>query len=387
MSLKVLMLTPAMARGYGVAEAVAMQVRFLRQIGVDCVVGCRTLDTTYADVGPRRVSADAGAVSDLAAAVGAGVVVAHGDPYFAVLPELTGAFRTVAYEYGDPTPELFPAAAAASRRAAVVHKQAEVYPVVSAVAAISEFIAADIGWPAAHVIRLGVEHVPDLGPKPWLPPRPVGAPLRVGGLMRLGAGEARYKGSDEFLALATALSSEGLIFELMGRGGRDDAVPYERAGVRVHLDASDAQRTEYLRDLDVFVTTSLWEGTNLPLVEAQALGTPGLAPDTGAHPEFTPLVFGTLDEMAGQLRTYAAAPHLLADHGLLGYRYVRCGMSWWQTAEQLRELFEGAPEPPKHRPGVAQRQRTQLRLLRESIAANGVREVVRYHAGRLRDRF
>ncbi len=370
----IVMLAPKMTMGYGVAEAVAMQMRSLRDIGVKSVVGCVQYDDHYADVAPARVAADAGAVADFASDCGASVIIAHGSPYFEVLPQLTGRFRTIVYEYGDPTPELF-ADDAVQRRQGVEWKRRHLYPDVAAVAAISEFVRHDIRWPA-QVIPLGIEHIPDLGPKSaeTLPDRP----LRVGALMRLGAGEARYKGHAELLDLIRRVPETR--WEVAGRGTPDDARALIDAGVALHLNPDDDARTRFLRGIDVFVTTSLWEGTNLPLVEAQALGTPGLAFDTGAHPEFTPFVFDSIAAMALQLEVYRTDRALLAEHGDLSYRFVRDRLSWSRTAIELARLCGGAGPTPRPRSRVA-REAAGVRRFLVGLSRGGVRETLRYHRG------
>src|SRR5207249_176830 len=157
------------------------------------------------------------------------------------------------------------------------------------VAATSRFIVNDCGWTAAKIIYCGCNHVPDMGVK--TPSIDDGNRrtfrLRIGTLMRLGAAEARYKGSQEFIGLASRLKAAGVNaeFHVMGRGTQSDAMPFELKGIQVHTNASDASKIRYLRSLDIFVSLSKWEGFNLPLAEAQALGTLGLALAVGAHPE------------------------------------------------------------------------------------------------------
>lgn len=371
----IVMLAPKMTMGYGVAEAVAMQVRSLRDAGVESVVGCVQFDDHYADVAPARVAADAGAVADFASDCGASVVIAHGSPYFEVLPQLSERFRTIAYEYGDPTPELFAADAAIQRRRGVEWKRRHLYPKVAEVAAISEFVRHDIDWPAS-VIPLGVEHVPDLGLKS--DEQTPGRPLRVGALMRFGAGEARYKGHAELLDLIQRVPEAH--WEVAGRGTPDDARALIDAGVTLNLNFDDDARTRLLRGIDAFVTTSLWEGTNLPLVEAQALGTPGLAFDTGAHPEFTPFVFESVQAMAAQLETYQADRALLDQHGEMSYRFVRNRLSWSRSATELEQLCAGAGSPPPSRSRVS-RELARGRRLLVGLLRGGVRETIRYHRG------
>lgn len=377
------MLAPYMKMGYGVSEAIAALSRAMEPTGVMTTVGCLAHDNHFYDIDVRTVRPNPTAVLDLAARARASAIVAHGSPFFEVLPDLTGQIRTVAYEYGDPTPEMF-GGDASERRSIADAKRAGVYPHVDEVAAISEFIRHDIAWPTAQVIRLGVEHVPDLGTKPLIPPTDPTAPLRVGTLMRLGEGEAHYKGNDLLLKLHESIVGRGapIQFEVMGRGTPEDAAVFEARGLRVHLNSSDAQRTAFLRQIDVFVSPSLWEGTNLPLVEAAALGTPALAFDTGAHPEFTPLVYSNVDQLSAQLLAYERDRlGLLREHGDLCYRYIRRAMSWDTAALQLGALLRGTHSKPPHRRPIKVRVRTGAHRVRESVAENGIQSTSRQALG------
>jgi hypothetical protein len=383
------MLTPWMKMGYGVAETVAALCRSLAPMGVTTVVGCLGEDRTYADLDVRRARPDADSVWNLAAAVGATVVVAHGTPYFELLPELSGHLGTIAYEYGDPTPEMFDDEAG-SRRLIAEQKRVDVYTKVSAVAAISDFIRHDIEWPDAHVIPLGIEHIADLGPKPLVPPPSPGAPLRVGTLMRLGSGEARYKGNDLLPVLRDEVARLGdgshkVAFEVMGRGTDEDAAALRASGFTVHLNASDEQRTEFLRGIDVFVSPSQWEGCNLPLVEAQALGTPGLAFEVGAHPEFTPLVFSSVSLMAQQIVAYGESRDtLLRDHGRASYHYVRSTMSWELAAHRFLTLIRANdPGTTVSRRPWTSRARITARRARASLRRHGPAQSAKHLALRV----
>ena len=206
--------------GYGVPEAIASMARAMAPLGIETVVGCTDTDGSFTDLNIQLVNPHAPLVLDLAAREGATVVVANGSPFFEVLPKLTGKLRTIAYEYGDPTPEMFDDDAA-DRREIADSKRVEVYPHVDAVAAISEFVRHDIGWPDTRVIVLGVDHIEDLGPKPEPLADAEPKPLRVGTLMRLGVGEARYKGTDLLAPLRSAIAEAvggDVQFEVMGRG-------------------------------------------------------------------------------------------------------------------------------------------------------------------------
>jgi glycosyltransferase involved in cell wall biosynthesis len=372
--MRILMLTPHMKMGFGVAEAVANLATNLSAIGIQTTTGCLEHDKYFSGLDVRRVAPDPVSVLDAAARVGAKTIVAHGSPYFELLPALTDKVRTVAYEYGDPTPEMF-AYDAEERRRIADFKKVSVYPHVDVVAAISEFIRHDIGWPDAEVVRLGIEHVPDLGPKPLVPPRRHDGPLRIGTLMRLGSGEARYKGNSQLLRIKDEVIQicPHAQFEVMGRGTAGDALSFEAAGFQVSLNATAAERTEFLRSIDVFISPSQWEGTNLPLVEAAALGTPALAFDTGSHPEFTPLVFSRTEQIVQQIVAYDAdRSGLLRDHGAMCYQYVRRGMSWHESALEFGAIVSGRRRSVLHRP-LRARVGTRIGQFRSEVSANGWR--------------
>ena len=352
--MNVLMLTIRMQQGYGVSEVIGAIAPELESLGVGCHVGAMFTDDAFGDLDVRLVEPTPEAVASLAAKVGAEVVVAHGSPFLEVLPGLPEGLVTVAWEHGEPTPEFF-TDDAAERREIIERIRASVYPQVDHVVAISEFVRHDIGWPQASVIINGADHVPDLGTKLWVPPRPDAGRLRVGCLVRLGEGEAFYKGRELLGVLRAELDRLEVPadLEVMGRGTPQDASRLESEGFVVHLNATDEERTDFLRGIDVFVSPSKWEGCNLPLVEAAALGTPGLALDTGAHPEFTPLVYANLTLLALQVRAYAEDPALLRAHGDLCYRYVRSGMRWSFTAAALVDVIAGGQGRPLSRRAAA----------------------------------
>ena len=118
-----------------------------------------------------------------------------------------------------------------------------------------------------------------------------------------------------------------------------DKKSLEKLGIVVHLNASDEERLEYLNELDIFVSTSLWEGFNLPVVEAQASGTLGIAFDVGAHPETTPLITRSVDDMVSLIEHYCDHPDLLSKHSEMCERWVRGRFRWEKTAQASASLL------------------------------------------------
>ena len=394
----VLFLTERMSPGYGVPVVVAALARRLAAMGVASAIGCRADAAHWPGLDVRPVEETVEAVTALAESIGATLVVAHAEPFLSLLPALKPRFAVIAHEHGDPTPALFPAEDAARRTAAIAAKRTAVYPHVDAVVAISRFVAADIGWPDAHVIVNGCDHVADPGPKTMADHgAPTGRPLRVGALMRLGPAEARYKGGDIFLELVTAARAAGLAFvpEVMGRGTAADAVLLEAAGITVRRNASDADRDDWLREIDVLVAPSRWEGFNLPLVEAQARGTAAIAFDAGAHAEVAPMIVQSVAEAVALLQAYDGDRRLLTRHAEAGWRHARSAFRWDAAAAAFLALAArhglvpgGGAMIAVHPPGLAARLIARaghaLRQTRRSLERDGVRITLKRIGRRMR---
>jgi glycosyltransferase involved in cell wall biosynthesis len=333
---RALLLTSVMKRGYGVSVVAAELAARLEVNGWKLDVGALEVDEHFARDGVVEMADDITTIVTYCKSNEIDIIVAQTSPYFEKLPILDHWFRTMIYEHGDPTPGLFPREKFARERGRS-HKRKHVYPNVSRVVAISDFIRADIGWPSASVVLNGCDHVPDHGIKELSDfEQNASEPLRVGTLMRLGHGESFYKGIDEFASLAESHGGDGRIsFAIMGRGAESDRKRWNDLGVECHLNSSDAERATFLRDLDVFLSPSMWEGFNLPLVEAQASGTVGLAFDVGAHPETTPFVMSTLDDVEFLLDTWSVDRGALARASQRSYRFARTHFVWDRTAAQF----------------------------------------------------
>lgn len=338
----VLILTERMSMGYGVPLVVAEIARRLQAWGLPVVIGCRADPAPWPGLDVRPVLETEAAVTALAESIGAKVIIAHSSPFFELLPALAGKFKVFAHDHGDVTPALFDPAEAAKRQAVIDHKQTTVYPALHGVIAISDFIRRDIAWPDAIVIPNGCDHVPDPGPKSVADHgAPGGRPLKIGALMRLGSAEAHYKGGDRFIALVTAARATGLNItaEVIGRGSAADAAPFIAAGITVRRNVSDAERDAWLREIDVLIAPSRWEGFNLPLVEAQARGTAAIAYDAGAQPEVAPVIVSSRAEAVALLQAYDADRALLTAHAAAGWRYVRQRFRWTEAAAAVLALI------------------------------------------------
>ena len=330
-----------MKRGYGVSVVAREVADRIDAAGWKMSIGCLEVDEFYDadDVVELRPSSQM--IFEYCQENSIEIVVAQTSPYFEVLPALEMWIPTVVFEHGDPTPTMFEHDVF-EREQLKVHKLKRVYPKVDAVLTSSYFLRDELLWPKAKVIALGCDHVTDYGQPSTQRTASDHAPLRVGTLMRLGSGEALYKGLDEYLAIVSHfIDRPGFDFSIMGRGEESDRLWWEERGVHCHLNATDEERSTFLSKLDVFISPSKWEGFNLPLVEAHASGTVGLAFDVGAHPETTPYVLANIADANFLLEEWQRDSALLQLASERCYAYARKKFPWEATAIELGAYLDG----------------------------------------------
>jgi glycosyltransferase involved in cell wall biosynthesis len=334
MTRRVLLLSSVMLHGYGVSIVADEWAKELTTFGWNTVIGCLHQDENYLRNNIIKVGTDPIEILDLCQKLKIDLVVAQTTPYFELLPSISAYYPTIVFEHGDPSPFFFQHDAV-EREQIRQNKIKNVYPHVSRVLASSYFLRHDIEWLTSSVVPLGCDHVADFGFKE-LPVESGTRPLKIGTLMRLGEGEALYKGVDLYAQLADFFKEDPSIeFQIMGRGEESDRQRWESLGVTTFLNSTDEERSTYLRDLDVLFSPSLWEGFNLPVVEAAASGTVGVAFDIGAHPETTPFLVRDLNDLRVLLETWIHDRALLSDASRTAYRFARSKFRWSESARGL----------------------------------------------------
>lgn len=326
---KLVFLTIRMKHGYGLTEMVFQFQRHLTKLGWEVVTLAFEKDSVFDSDEVLGDFITVEKVEEFVQRWKPDVIIATSSPYFEMLPYLSIYGRTIAFEAGDPTPEFFKAEKV-HRRNIILNKQLNVYPEVDKVLVISFFLQNEINWREAQVIHLGCDHVSNFGFKMSATD---GVKFRVGTLARIGSGENDYKGFEFFLELAKL--NPNMQFEVMGHGTNRDAKIFHDAGLITHLNASDLERESFLRNLNVFLSPSKWEGFNLPVVEAQAMGTPAIAFDLGAHPEVTPYLVSSLYEANTLLRHWHENNEALLLASRSSYSFVRSKFNWELAAQEL----------------------------------------------------
>ncbi len=332
----ILFLAERMSIGFGVSVVIGELACRLAIRGWQVTIGCREYDSYFsARCNVIQLEPNTNAIETYASKHNVGYVIAHTAPYFEILPKLNESFEKWAWEHGDPTPSLFPFDKA-ERQKIANFKRNHVYPHVDRVIAISRFIQQDINWPLADIIYNGCNHI-DIEP----PKKNLKKPLNIGALMRLGKGERFYKGGDTYIELAKqfALENSPINFGVLGRGTTEEGKIFEQAGIKTHLNATEEEKSQYLQDLDVFLSLSLWEGFNLPLVEAQASGKIAIGFDTGAHPEVTPFIVTNLNELRTLLLTLDNNRELLYRYTVKSQQFCLQKFNWEKTVDLTLDLL------------------------------------------------
>ncbi|WP_157067324.1 glycosyltransferase [Desulfosarcina cetonica] len=374
----VAILTIRMKSGYGVDVVVDVQACELVQAGYKVTVYAIDCDTErFAERPYYLVRINSGKLDTFVARLNTSphtYIIAHSTPFFEILPRIDKRKVTIAYEHGDPNPDLFDTHERETRLAIKAYKHDVVYGSCNAVVAISRFIRRDIDWPDAVVIHNGADHLQNR-----CPPADDGEPspafssskINILCVSRLGCGECNYKGYDQFIAFSDLIDTDRFTCVLLGAGTRADKRAIERAGIKVILNASDRELVRSYLACDVFISFSKWEGFNLPLVEAQYFGKPALALDHSSHREVTPLVFDSLDQMA-QFLSGCSHEDLVA-YGRRAKEFVGQYL-WSSNVAQLRQLMhglisgfdfyaaaDGTPEAPQTRTRFARRRASTIR--------------------------
>ena len=332
----ILFLAERMTIGFGVSVVIGELASRLATRGWEVSVGCRQFDHYFSErCNVFQLEPNSHAVDTYASTHNVNFVIAHTAPYFEILPKLNGSFKKWAWEHGDPTPSLFPFDKD-QRQKFIDYKRNHVYPHVDHVIAISKFVQQDINWPSAEVIYNGCDHIEIATPKENLD-----NPLNIGALMRLGEGERFYKGGDRYIEIAKrlALKNIPIHFGVLGKGTSEESKSFEQAGIKTHLNATEKEKSKYLQDLDIFLSLSLWEGFNLPLVEAQASGKLAIGFDAGAHPEVTPLIVTNLNELTTLLLSLNKNRELLYQYTVKSQQFCLKKFNWEATIDSTLKLL------------------------------------------------
>jgi len=160
---------------------------------------------------------------------------------------------------------------------------------------------------------------------------------------RLHRRHAPYKNLPELVAMFRRLREVGLPVRLVlaGLGSPGDEAWLRGEGADVLANLPAAEMPEFYAAADIYASPSLWEGFNLPLVEAAWFGVPAIAYDVAAHPETTASILvssaAAFREQLGRLVFSAESRKKLGEVSRTRARRF----SWEIAYRKFAQLLEG----------------------------------------------
>jgi GT2 family glycosyltransferase len=294
--LKILILSSTAEIGHGVAVVVDLQAAHLVAAGHEVYIGGPKGKKEFEFAGCRRVYL-VGPAEAAVFAVEQGIdcIVAGTPPFFSLVRWLGDWPRTLFLDYGEPPAHFFPDADA--RRGVDAEKQL-CFAMASKVFAISASVRAEGSEERAEIIPLGNSHL-----MVWhegLRARREAVRAARGwedkvvilNVCRFSAAERRYKGIDKYaeilqeLPFARPKLAAHTTFVLCGKATEEDVDEMRNIGFEVFDNVTDAEMIEIYLAADVYANFSRWEGYNLGIGQALAMGLPIIASDIPAHRAF-----------------------------------------------------------------------------------------------------
>jgi GT2 family glycosyltransferase len=294
----ILLLSVVYKIGYGVPVVIQQHAKKLVERGYDVVIGGPQAENEMSFPGCERVilgSAKEAAI--YAFTHGVALVVSHTPPFFEVPILIGGHIPVLAYDYGEPAAEFFQDPTRAYLLDVGYQKRAAA-AMTTTIATISQSVKDETLNKDARVVGLANSHLPA-----WSESlRPDRARMRaeqgwedcfvILTVCRFHENERAYKGLD---TIATILrecpylypaQSKPLIWALAGAGTPEDVKQVEDLGFTVFPNVSDARLADLYKAADAYMGFSKWEGYNLGIAQALAMGLPTLGSDIPAHREF-----------------------------------------------------------------------------------------------------
>lgn len=277
-------------------------------------------------------------------------IIAHTVPFFSVVRWLGDWPRCVLYDYGEPSPSFFPDAEL--RHIQHVERQF-CFGIADRVLAISPSVKAEMERSDAKIIRLGNSHLATWSDA-LLPRRERTRVARhwnskavVLNVCRFHRGERRYKGVDIYAAIGQRFRAAypdlavKVEFVLCGRGAKEDVREVADLGLSVVPNVSDQELIDLYAAADIYMSFSQWEGYNLGIGQALALGLPVIASDIPAHREFGITTSNDTEEVPNALKR-------LTDRALAGELLPNRRPTLWTWDEPLAQftaIIEDACRP------------------------------------------
>lgn len=295
---RILVLSMVYKIGFGVPLVIQQQAKALVERGYEVIIAGPHAENEFSFPGCTRVVLDSAKKAAVCAFQNdVSLVICHTPPFFEI-PNLIGPHIPVlSYDYGEPDAEFF-AEPTRSYLLEVGYQKQAAAPLTTAWAAISQSVKNETLNKDMAVVGLANSHM-----QAWsgrlIPQRDTirrelgwGDAFVVLTVCRIRDNERVYKGIDKIAEVLNKFpylypeQAERLAFVLAGAGTADDVKAVERLGFTVFANVSDERLAELYMAADAYMGFSRWEGYNLGISQALAMGLPTAASDIPAHREF-----------------------------------------------------------------------------------------------------
>ncbi|MEB3266015.1 MAG: glycosyltransferase family 4 protein [Cyanobacteriota bacterium] len=317
-SLTIIIFSCVLSQGYGVALVVQIHARYLRRLGYNIIIAgpsCR--DELLFKGCSRRIITTENEAAALVVETNPVVAICHTPPFYTIACLLGQQYLIMAIDHGEPPPYLF---SNYREREAIQRVKSTAMKNMSRVYAISNAVADEASWHVDGIIELGNTHI-----KQWrdemhtsrLHTRQVfdwNHKWIILTVCRIQHRERSYKGFEHLYELRQwmqLLQNEGdlpLVFVVCGRGTQHDEDALKCQGFTVFRNVNDEQLEELYAAADIYVSQSQWEGFNLGIAQALAMGLDVYASDIAAHRQFSISVSNdirhTAETMLATLRSH-----------------------------------------------------------------------------------
>ncbi|MFN6514481.1 MAG: glycosyltransferase [Nostoc sp. CreGUA01] len=311
-SLNVAFFCARLKKGYGVDLVVATQAQYLaawgHKVKIYTLVNDGFFTSSFSQIGNIEViTLSTFRLNSTVSKIVCDVAIAHTDPFFELVLKMNSYVTKIAWDYGEPPPELFPEQVE-QRKAQKEFRRLHHHLYHKAIA-ISNFVKEDMGLTKADVVYCGSDHLiiehpqyeklrgklANLASSRGYSPNCLDKPFLLC-VSRLGEIYSRYKGTNDLQELSR-LTNMPIV--LVGKSDTyKDVKHFKEQGLICIENPSNEQLISAYLDCSACVSLSRWEGYNLPLVEAIAVGRMSFALDLGAHKETGAKVASNINELS-----------------------------------------------------------------------------------------
>jgi glycosyltransferase involved in cell wall biosynthesis len=348
---RILMLSVAHQLGHGVAVVMDIQARYLAGCGHAVFMGGPVSAHDFSYPGCTRITLSTPMeAAEFANRHGIDTVIMHTPPFYTAVRWLQTGINTVAYDYGEPDPAFFPEAD--MRRAIITEKNSSI-SLAHQIYAISNAVKVESPHARCQILPLANSHLAvwsDALVQRRLAVREhhaLSGKTVVLNVCRYHQAERRYKGIDSYLEVRDTLkqlnpqAADKLVFVIAGRATQVDIEAMQQHGLRVFSNMSNEELIDLYCAADIYANFSRWEGYNLGIGQALAMGLPVVASDIPAHRAFEVFASNNPSAAAHQLLALAGkaqqAPNETASAQQPRHPIVT---SWRAHTEQLGEIVQ-----------------------------------------------